>query len=112
MEGRAPTKRDFARKELVREELDDHAANDEVLLDLRVRRPRRLRAPGRDMCPRDHVSASIFSFTSTRQRASFAARLTERSGLRGTNLGRRSSTQAARELAVSRAPTCSGGEPS
>jgi hypothetical protein len=77
VQGRTAPERGGASQERVREQVDDRPADDQILLDLRVGDPRRLRAPGRDVGALDHASGSTFSFTSTRQRASLVARRVE-----------------------------------
>ena len=49
------------------EYLDQGPADDEVLLDLEVLVPGRLRPPLGDVVPRDHASASMLAFTNSRQ---------------------------------------------
>ncbi len=47
----------------MREDLDEGAADDEILLDLDVLRPRRTRAPLEDVVARDHRSGSTSALT-------------------------------------------------
>ena len=51
----------------IREYLDQGPADDEVLLDLEVLVPGRLRPPLGDVVPWDHASASMLAFTNSRQ---------------------------------------------
>lgn len=52
------------------EDLDQCSTDHEILLDLRVDRPRRVGAPTRDVVPRDHSSGSTSTFTMSFQVAS------------------------------------------
>ena len=84
--------RDRARELGVFEDGDERPRENEILLDLLVGRPARLRAPLGDEVGWDHASTSIVVFTSTRQRASRSETSSELLGSSRTNLGLRRST--------------------
>jgi hypothetical protein len=52
-------------KDGMREDGNERAADDEILLDLKVLHPRRLRPPCRDVVARNHSSASTLALMST-----------------------------------------------
>ena len=63
VQGSATTKGQATRQLGNPVQLDDGTADDEILLDLRVEQPGSLRAPGRDVVPRDHASGSTSTLT-------------------------------------------------
>ena len=63
IERRAAPERQRIAQMPMRKYLDERAADDEILLDLRVLNPRSFRPPFGNIVTRDHSSASTFALT-------------------------------------------------
>ena len=65
VEGRAAAKRERVVKDVVRKDRHQRAADDQILLDLRILRPRRLRPPFENVIAWNHRSISTSAFTNS-----------------------------------------------
>src|SRR5690606_6207378 len=105
VERRPPTKGERFREPRSREDLDEGAADHEVLLDLDILNPRRMGTPCGDEVARDHVSTSISAFTSSFHFADRDARCADSDGTSAMTSPALFRTKAARASVLSSCPT-------